>query len=319
MAHQVEQMAYVGQKPWHGLGVDLPPDTPPYEFMRQAGLDWSVSKRPLVYRDANGFLTEVPNRFALARDDNGRTLSIVSDSYVPTQNQQLFEFLEEYLRIGEAHLETAGSLKEGENVWALANISKSFVLKGDDEVNAYLLVTNSHTPYTALNIFRTSIRVVCNNTLNFAFRKDGANAFRFVHRAVFDEEAQQRVKEQMGIARANFDAYKTVCEKLVELSATEAMVHTIISNAVNGDPELEIDDQPRAYSKIRDLFEGQGKGADLASSRGTAWGLLNAVTEHVDHHAGRSSDTRMRSAWLGQGAQIKTQTLRALAELAEAA
>ena len=45
-----------------------------------------------------------------------------------------------------------------------------------------------------------------------------------------------------------------------------------------------------------------GKGAELASSQGTAWGLLNAVTQYVDHERrARSQDSRMDSAWFGQG------------------
>jgi len=42
MAHQVEQMAYVGRTPWHGLGNKLPEQQPLEVWMEQAGLDWSA-------------------------------------------------------------------------------------------------------------------------------------------------------------------------------------------------------------------------------------------------------------------------------------
>jgi hypothetical protein len=44
----------------------------------------------------------------------------------------------------------------------------------------------------------------------------------------------------------------------------------------------------------------------MTSSRGTAWGLLNSMTEYVDfHRRARSHDHRRDAAWFGQGAQIK--------------
>jgi hypothetical protein len=58
------------------------------------------------------------------------------------------------------------------------------------------------------------------------------------------------------------------------------------------------------------LYEGQGKGAELTSSKGTAFGLLNAVTEYVDHERrARSTDHRLDSAWFGQGATLKKKAL----------
>jgi hypothetical protein len=58
------------------------------------------------------------------------------------------------------------------------------------------------------------------------------------------------------------------------------------------------------------LFDGHGKGADISSSKGTAFGLLNAVTEFVDHERrARSVNHRLESAWFGQGAALKEKAL----------
>jgi hypothetical protein len=66
----------------------------------------------------------------------------------------------------------------------------------------------------------------------------------------------------------------------------------------------------RAMTKVMALFEGNGRGAELASSSGTAFELLNAVTEFVDHERrSRSADHRLESAWFGQGATLKVRAL----------
>lgn len=72
----------------------------------------------------------------------------------------------------------------------------------------------------------------------------------------------------------------------------------------------------RALRKVQELYEGRGRGSNLESARGTAWGLLNAVTEFVDHERrARGTEHRLDSAWFGQGAQIKQRALSATLDL----
>ncbi|MCC5888652.1 MAG: DUF932 domain-containing protein, partial [Gammaproteobacteria bacterium] len=73
----------------------------------------------------------------------------------------------------------------------------------------------------------------------------------------------------------------------------------------------------RALQRVHQLYGGAGRGSELATAKGTAWGLLNAVTEFVDHERrSRSSDYRLDSAWFGQGAQLKSEALEAALALA---
>lgn len=75
------------------------------------------------------------------------------------------------------------------------------------------------------------------------------------------------------------------------------------------DPVLGLTNE-RALKKVQAMYEGQGRGSELASSAGTAWGLLNAVTEFVDHEKrARSQEFRLDSAWFGQGANLKQRAL----------
>lgn len=77
---------------------------------------------------------------------------------------------------------------------------------------------------------------------------------------------------------------------------------------VLSDPALPLNEQPnqKAIQTVYGLFSGEGRGSKLQSAAGTAWGLVNGVTEFVDtHRRARNQDYRLDSAWFGQGAQIK--------------
>ena len=71
--------------------------------------------------------------------------------------------------------------------------------------------------------------------------------------------------------------------------------------------------ESRAYRRILELFNGKAIGSDIPGVTGTRWGMLNAVTELVDHERGRSDNTRIESAWFGTGAALKNRALELLA------
>ena len=52
MAHEVETMAWTGEEPWHGLGVQVPANLTPLQMQEAAKLNWTVSKRPSYTLDA---------------------------------------------------------------------------------------------------------------------------------------------------------------------------------------------------------------------------------------------------------------------------
>jgi phage/plasmid-like protein (TIGR03299 family) len=70
--------------------------------------------------------------------------------------------------------------------------------------------------------------------------------------------------------------------------------------------------EQKSVARALALFNGAGRGADHPGVKGTMWGLLNAVTEHVDHELGRTPDARLDSAWFGRGDAFKESTLQAL-------
>jgi Domain of unknown function (DUF932) len=62
----------------------------------------------------------------------------------------------------------------------------------------------------------------------------------------------------------------------------------------------------RAARQAISALREKGKGLELSGSRGTFWGLLNAVLEYVDHHS-KVSGSRLSYALLGDGMELKVK------------
>lgn len=311
MAHLVETMAYVNETPWHGLGNRLTKKQPLDVWAKQAGMSFTILETPVRYMaDSSGSLGAImtfPDNKVLYRSDTKAALSVVSSSYRVVQPREILEFYRDLTEISGFELETAGVLKEGRKIWALAKTGQHATLKGSDTVNGYLLLATACDRTLATTAQFTSIRVVCNNTLAVALA-NGSGAVKVPHSTLFDAQA---VKRQLGISVSSWDSFiyrmKTLSERRVK--SHEAMNYFL---RVFTDPDDAAGGltNERALKKTLALYEGDGKGAELASSRGTAFGLLNAVTQYVDHERrARSADHRLESAWFGQGASLKQKAL----------
>ncbi len=307
--HLVQSMAYVGEQPWHGLGTRLASDQPLEIWAKQAGMDWQIETAYVQFIAGHPFpgsLHKYPEQKVLYRSDTKAPLSVVSKRFKVVQPAEILEFYRDLTEIGGYQMETAGVLKEGRKLWALARTGQSVTLKGDDTVNGYLLLATACDGTLATTAQFTSVRVVCNNTLAVALR-DGAGAVKVPHRNEFDAQA---VKQQLGIAVTPWSSFSDhikelancrVAEKTVEAFLTKVFAYGHLNTEPHGCAFNE-----QVVQKVLALYSGQGKGSGLSSAKGTAWGLLNSVTEYVDHHRrSRSNDHRRDTAWFGQGAMLK--------------
>lgn len=314
MAHLVEQMAYVGDTPWHGLGERLPSGQPIEVWQQAAGMDWTIEETPVRYlADQKGNLGTImvfDDQKVLYRSDTKAALSVVSNRYQVVQPRAVLDFYRGLTDYNNFELETAGVLKGGRKFWALARTGQSATLKGGDVVNGYLLLATSCDGSMATTATPTTVRVVCNNTLSIAIDRT-AQAIRVPHNTLFDEAV---VRRQLGLSVSSWDDFMIRLRALSErkVKPHEAMNYFLNVLCAADDPSLlgQGLTNERALNQAMVLYEGKGRGAELASAKGTAWGLVNAVTEFVDHERrARNTDNRLDSAWFGAGAQIKQKAL----------
>ena len=347
MAHELSikangkaEMAYAGQTPWHGLGQPVTQGASIGVWQREAGMDWEAMEAvpkfdgftPGSKKLGTGQNIAMPDYKAIYRSDTLDPLSIVSSRYQVVQPREVLEFFRDLTEDGGWHIHTAGVLRGGRKLWAMAsNGSESDVIgsrrKGvaRDTVRQNLLLATSLDGSMKTRAALTAVRVVCANTLALAL-KDNGEKVQISHRTVFDPAA---IKKALGLSRETFEVFmasaRDMADTPIKLDESLEILRRIFgapdtsqpaSTAWMGkladlgnQPVIEDAKESRSVSRVLELFSGAGMGAGLPGSVGTRWGLFNAVTQHVDHEMGRSDDTRLDSAWFGRGNGFKQAAL----------
>ena len=336
MAHLIENMAYVGKTPWHGLGNQLTQQQPIEVWAKQAGMDWRIESSDVSYMAQNergqSIIMPYEEQRVLYRSDTHAPLSVVSQRYQEVQPIEILEFYRDLTEQSGFELETAGVLKGGKKFWALARTGQSTALKGKDVSNGYILLATACDGTLATTAQFTNIRVVCNNTLAIALRGQSSSAgvVKVPHSTKFDAE---KVKQQLGISVRAWDEHMYEMKQLSQRKVTqgeaaaffdavfnntsmsvadqEENIIQFYRNVANPNPAKEKSEpNGRAMSKAMNMFNGQGRGAELSSAKDTAYGLLCSITEFADHERrAMSTDHRLDSAWFGAGAALKQRGL----------
>lgn len=319
MAHEVEQMFVVGAAPWHNLGrrFEVPPSLE--EALVAAGLDWKVTTEPLF----SGAKEQVEAMLTRRSSDNS-ILGVVGPKYVPLQNTEAFDFFKPFIDEKAAAIETAGSLRQGKRVWVLAKINRDpLVIKGNDIVEKYVLLSNSHDGTLAVRVGFTPIRVVCNNTLSMAINSEASKLIRIKHTKNVAANLES-VQEIMNLADQEFQAtaeqYRMLTTKDINSKDLEKYIKIVFNTTAKlvevGGNTADLSNK-RIIEQIVPLFE-KGRGNDMAEIKGTMWAAYNAVNEYLQYERGSDNSNRMDNMWFGDSARLNKKALETALILAAA-
>jgi phage/plasmid-like protein (TIGR03299 family) len=305
MAHEIENMMYVGKKPWHSLGTAFVEPPTLDEAIVAAGLNWTVTTEP-VYSAAGEQLPAQLTR----RSSDSSILGVVGPNYVPLQNVEAFDFFRPFIDgAGGVTIETAGSLRQGKRVFILCKINNDpMVIKGNDTVEQYLLLSNSHDGTLAVRAGFTPIRVVCNNTLSMAMNNNASKLIRVRHTKNIVANLDL-VRQTMDLANKQFIAtaeqYRLLANREINTEDLKKYVSQVFNSKVIDSSEGS---SGRVYNQIVPLFE-KGRGNDMKEIRGTLWAAYNAITEYIQYERGNNSEIRLDQAWFGQGSVLNKKAL----------
>lgn len=310
---------YIGRmSAWHNLGTVTGKYQTWAEILAHGGLDFDVIKDQLEYQ---GVKVASWGVFRKNHGENGMTLlGNVGEDYKVINHAQGFEMVDALMGTADgAHYETAGVLGEGETVWGLADLGLTAYV-GDDLQKGYLLFATGHTGNMTYQFRICMERVVCQNTLNIALSQGSQNVFRVKH----TRNAQNRIADaHMALERLQGDVQSM--ERKLQMLATKRVTRESLDKVmlrlfpVKKDAEgKELESSTRRSNIMADILSiyEQNDGDVYPEQRGTAYNLLNAVTNYTDHVRSTHGDMRAESAMFGSGDKMKTMALDCI--LAEA-
>ncbi len=320
MSHEIDMsnnranIAFAGELPWHGLGFKIDANSTLEQWQTAAGLNWEVLSEPIYVGSptASNKFNLIDNRRALIRSDTRDCLSVTSDKYKPLQPLDVLNFFSDLIKkFGAFQMETAGSLRDGKKIWGLAKAvdGHNGFSTGGDAVDRYLLLATSYDYSLPTIVIQTAIRVVCANTLGFAFNAAQGGrekSIRVRHNTFFNPAT---IHSRLALDE-QWDTFKKVAEVLMQKkmdrdATANYMGHVFYPKAKREAKEFSEKGMKKRVDELMGIYD-MAPGQDLETAKGTAWGALNAVTNFVDHVAkSKNKGIRLDKAWFGEGATIK--------------
>ena len=311
--------------PWQGLGLNVQEAVDSRQAIALAKLDWQVEQWPLAVLPPDGALPIPAKSFvANVRTDSRGVLGVVTRKYQPFQNGEAFAFADAIVGEGHARYETAGALRGGKRVWMLLRLPGPLSAGASDCIQPYLLIYNTFDGSSCLRALLTSIRVVCQNSLNLALSTGREDGITIRHRG----ELQSRVEDArktLGLVRKRLDHFAHEIRSFRRIPMTagrvEGYFHDVLGAPSADAGERERANRQKVLEALRQNFEDPA--SILPGMRGSLWAALNAATAFADHQRRfrgpgpqARAERRLDSIWFGSSNDFKQTAYRAALSLA---
>lgn len=281
------------QATWAQVGTDVSRQSSVAEILRKADLDYTVVKEPVFLQDG----IEVPTRIATVKtrpaDGTRQALrapaGLVSDRYVICQNDDAFHFLEE---IPNIEFVRAGETYNG-MIYIIGKLPSITVL--DDTFTPYVIFQNSHNGWFSLRATICPLRIVCQNQFAMSFRgMDNTISIRHSGRLQTGIAQAQQLLKDTAIYMQGFSNTALELAQL-KISATDRnKICDAFFNATKAVTERQQEILAEKKMRLMSCYQDD----DNANFTGTAWGLVNALTDYETHRARKSSANGADSAFI---------------------
>lgn len=274
----IESGMYAGtQSLWGNIGTAVKEAPTSAEALRASGLDWKVEPKPITVYNTDRI---IPNVKANIRDKDNKCLGIVTDRYKVVQNDEAFAFTDSLLGEGVTY-ETAGSLASGKRVWLLAKMASTKIC--GDNVEPYLVFTNSHDGSGSVKVAMTPIRVICQNTLTLAFKR--ADRVWSVRHLGNIQDKLAEAQNTLFNATNYLEVLKEESEKTTEIVIARpdflAYLEAMFPQNKEKMSQRQIVNNENARTLLKNIYDGKD---DIKKFNGTLYGVLNAVADFMPHY-----------------------------------
>ena len=313
------------QRAWHGLGEVVNEPMFVADALKLCRADYEVKLQPIVAlndeiieaMNNGGFINAsmlrdlmVEKSMATVRTDLNKSLGLVSDKYGIVQNSDAFKFVDMLCsgldadRSEKPTIEACGVLGNGERVFITCKMPKDIILnpRTDDRIETYVVFTTSHDGTGSVRCMVTNIRVVCQNTLNWAMRNNsGRISFRHSSKVMdrldlLNKENAEFAYKTLGLWKEYEEVFKDSLEHLRNVKLAEKDLDKILAEIALADDAKKVfletgnifheDIATRGrniFLGMKDTLES-GVGQDILESGNGLW-AINGITSYYQNEA----------------------------------
>lgn len=301
--------------------------------LKEIGLDFTVSKRPLCRIDKQVSVNELgqlathdklveTNWYATTNDSTDESLGVVGNQYNVTQNEQIMETLEEIAKDNGFTISHSGPLNGGRQCFAQLKLNESIQI-GPDELVKYVVATWGHDGKHGVRIGYGNRVVSCSNQFYQFYNKA---QYKLRHNSTIDESLRAIPVIMNEYKEFEDDMYK----KFEEWTNIPIWTDRKIMDFRNGlwkdlldiDKKLSIEEAKEKYSTRKwnaamDLQ--QSINTEMQVHGDTLWGLFNGVTHFVNHKKSVPNRPfgRDESLIIGGGAKLANKAYKMIDAFAE--
>ena len=327
MAHELAQIdgrysyAFTGERSdiWHREGQQMPETATVREMTEAAGFDFKLCPTRVRYNVGGGEQKVFENNVILVHNQTREGLVVVGRDFQIVQPQQAVELAELVAKAVDGRVDSCGVTFGGLGMFLNIRVGESIKIVGDDVMMPNILFATRNDGTLSSTLKASNVRAVCNNTVQAALGSHAhARDYRLTHRSEFKPDSVAAFWEaQYLLHKSQVESFKMLSQTPMATSTAEALVFNLFNNLRSKnnrqDPTVAKVEKGKqdirnatGYKTILSLFNGAGRGAKLPGVRGTAWGMFNAVTEYVDHHAqAKDASQRWFNANFGKGVDMK--------------
>jgi hypothetical protein len=312
---------------WSGLAQTVDGDSPAEQI---ANLDYRVSEVPLTLADTGESITTHKAIVASSRSNPSvrKTLAVASVNYNALLPDDDGALLNAYFR---RPADAIGVMGNGIGLWALYTLGRLYVHDDASEIN--LLYVSPKNAQGAVMVRLQPLRIICSNAIVMSGRT-ALDTFRAVHDSYVKERTAQWLEHVVAEVPLRRRLLQEEFTALSDTRVPDDLARQILADVYAEpaqpprDPNEDVmRERMQAWQQRRErvqqrrdvafnLYQGAGTGMDAPACKGTAYGLLAAVTELEDHSRSHTAATRAESAMFGQRAAVKARVYDILLGLA---
>ena len=301
--------------------------------LKEIGLDFTVSKRPLCRIDKQVSVNELgqlathdklveTNWYATTNDSTDESLGVVGNQYNVTQNEQIMETLEEIAKDNGFTIGHSGPLNGGRQCFAQLKLNESIQI-GPDELVKYVVATWGHDGKHGVRIGYGNTVVSCSNQFYQFYNKA---QYKLRHNSTIDESLRAIPVIMNEYKEFENDMYRKFEEWTKVPIWTDRKImdfrNRLWKDLLDIDKKLSIEEAREKYSTRKwnaamDLQ--QSINTEMQVHGDTLWGLFNGVTHFVNHKKSVPNRPfgRDESIIIGGGAKLANKAYRMIDAFAE--